>query len=87
MEDREITIACDGIFVAAGYLPQSEWVKGQVELDERGYILVDPRTMRTNLSMVYAAGDVTVKRLRQVITACADGAIAANEVKNELSKQ
>ena len=85
VDGHETTIACDGVFVAIGYLPQSELVKEQVDVDEKGYIKADGQTMRTSLPMVYAAGDVRDKHLRQVITACADGAIAASEIKAFLS--
>ncbi len=64
-----------GLFGFIGYLPKSELFEGQVELQD-GYILTD-EDMRTNLSGVFAAGDIRVKSLRQVITAAADGAIAA----------
>lgn len=64
-----------GLFGFIGYLPKSELFEGQVELQD-GYILTD-EDMRTNLPGVFAAGDIRVKSLRQVITAAADGAIAA----------
>ena len=68
-------IDCDGIFIAAGYLPQNEMVKGQVTLTEAGYIQTDARK-KTNLPGVYAIGDISTTPLRQVVTACADGAVA-----------
>ena len=64
-----------GLFGFIGYLPKSELFDGQVELQD-GYIPTD-EDMRTNLPGVFAAGDIRVKSLRQVITAAADGAIAA----------
>lgn len=64
-----------GCFVFTGYLPHSEIFEGVIDL-EGGYIKTDDN-MRTNLPGVYAAGDIRVKSLRQVVTACADGAIAA----------
>jgi thioredoxin reductase (NADPH) len=78
------TVECAAVFVAVGYLPQSEMVKGQVALDPNGYIIADPQTMRTNVPMVYAAGDIRNKYLRQIVTACADGAIAASDLKEAL---
>ncbi|MBQ5955420.1 MAG: thioredoxin-disulfide reductase [Firmicutes bacterium] len=65
-----------GIFVFIGFRPNTEVFKGHVEMDEKGYILTDP-DMRTNVPGVFAAGDIRQKSLRQVVTACADGAIAA----------
>ena len=85
VEDTDLEIPCQGVFVAVGYLPQSALVKDMVDLDEGGYIKVDPNSMRTNLPMVYAAGDVRTKDLRQVITACADGAVAAHDIAEHLS--
>ncbi len=65
-----------GLFGFIGYLPNTDVVKGAVELDERGYIPTDA-DMATNVPGVFAAGDVRPKSLRQVVTAAADGAIAA----------
>ena len=65
-----------GIFVFIGHRPNSTLFQGKIALDERGYIPTDD-DMRTNVPGVFAAGDIRVKSLRQVVTACADGAIAA----------
>lgn len=64
-----------GIFGFIGYLPQSECFEGVLEM-EHGYIKTD-ENMKTNIPGVFAAGDIRVKSLRQVVTACADGAVAA----------
>ena len=69
-----------GVFVFAGYAPATEAVKGLVELDEQGYILTDA-AQKTNREGVYAAGDVCIKPLRQVVTATGDGALAATELE------
>ncbi|MDR0380627.1 MAG: FAD-dependent oxidoreductase [Oscillospiraceae bacterium] len=69
-----------GLFVFAGYEPATALVKGVVTLDERGYIIADANR-RTNLEGVYAAGDVCVKNLRQMVTATGDGAVAATELE------
>ena len=69
-----------GLFVFAGYEPETALVRDAVRLDERGYILTD-RTQKTNLDGVYAAGDVCAKALRQVVTAVGDGAAAATELE------
>lgn len=74
------SVRVDGFFIAAGRKPASEGLNG-VALDESGYILTDDE-MRTNVDGVFAAGDVRRKSLRQVVTAAADGALAAeNAVK------
>ncbi|MGB9780749.1 thioredoxin-disulfide reductase [Caldanaerobacter sp.] len=73
---EESTLNVDGVFVAIGYDPNTELVKGIVELDEYGYIITDD-DMRTNIPGVFAAGDIRHKLLRQVITAAGDGATAA----------
>lgn len=65
-----------GVFVFVGYLPQSGLFKDVVAMDESGYIITD-ENMNTNVPGVFAAGDIRVKLLRQVVTATADGAIAA----------
>lgn len=73
-ERREIP--CDGIFVAVGNVPNTELIKGQVDLDEAGYVLADETTC-TNLPGVFAVGDMRQKPLRQIVTAVADGAVAS----------
>ena len=69
-----------GVFVFAGYEPASGLVKGLVELDEKGYILTGG-SLKTSVNGVYAAGDVCIKPLRQVVTATGDGALAATELE------
>lgn len=69
-------LALDGVFIFVGQKPDSAAFAGQLPLDERGYILTD-ETMATGVEGVFAAGDVRQKMLRQVVTAAADGAIAA----------
>ena len=69
-----------GVFVFAGYAPATEAVKGIVELNEQGYIVTDA-SQKTNAEGVYAAGDVCIKPLRQVVTATSDGALAATELE------
>ncbi|MBR4308960.1 MAG: FAD-dependent oxidoreductase, partial [Oscillospiraceae bacterium] len=69
-----------GVFVFAGYAPATELLQGLVALDEQGYLLTN-RAMQTNVPGVFGAGDVCVKPLRQVVTATADGALAATELE------
>lgn len=74
-----------GVFVFAGYAPATGLVKDLVELDEKGYVITD-RSMKTSLDGLYAAGDVCVKTLRQVVTAVGDGALAATELEKYASR-
>lgn len=76
VDGTEKEVACDGIFVAVGNVPNTELVKGQVDLDEGGYALAD-ETTRTNIPGVFAVGDMRQKPLRQIVTAVADGAVAS----------
>ena len=69
-------ILLDGLFISIGRTPKTELFEGQLNLDESGYIIAD-ETTKTNLSGVYAAGDIRTKALRQIVTAAADGAVAA----------
>ena len=75
-DDSIRMVACDGIFVAIGNVPNTELIKGQVELDESGYVPAD-ETTRTNIPGVFAVGDMRSKPLRQIVTAVADGAVAS----------
>jgi|AGTN01.3.fsa_nt_gi Thioredoxin reductase len=80
----EITeIKANGLFVAIGSIPNTKQLEGKLDLDSYGYIKTDGR-MRTSVEGVYAAGDVRTTPLRQVITACADGAVAVTEAINEM---
>ncbi len=73
-----------GLFGFIGTIPNSKLFEGILDMDERGYIKTDD-DMHTNIEGVYAAGDIRVKSLRQVVTAAADGAIAAVQVERSLS--
>lgn len=77
-------LACDGVFIAVGYIPSTTLFGEQLSLDEEGYILAD-ETTKTNLPGVFAVGDVRKKPLRQVVTATADGAVAAFFAEEYLS--
>ncbi|MPM27309.1 Thioredoxin reductase [bioreactor metagenome] len=78
---EETELPVNGCFVFVGYLPISELFKGKITMTERGDIITDEE-MRTNIPGVFAAGDVREKSLRQVITAAADGAIAATNAEH-----
>lgn len=69
-------IAVSGVFIYAGYLPNTKFLEGTLKLDKDGFIIVDGH-MNTSMPGVFAAGDVISKSIRQVVTACGDGAIAA----------
>ena len=72
---NHIKIDCDGIFVAIGRAPSSDLFKDVLTLNKLGYIRVNEK-METEIPGVYAAGDICEKQLRQIVTACSDGAIA-----------
>ena len=69
-----------GVFVFAGYVPATGLIKGVAELTPDGYVVTD-RSLKTSVDGLYAAGDVCVKPLRQVVTAVGDGALAATELE------
>lgn len=77
-------LPCEGVFVAIGHIPNTELYRGQVDLDEAGYVLAG-ETTKTNLPGVFAVGDLRKKPLRQVITAASDGAVAAHFIEEYFS--
>ena len=77
-------VSCDGVFVSIGREPITSVFKGQIDLDTNGYIVADEST-KTSIDGVFAAGDVRIKALRQVITAASDGAVAAHFAEEYLS--
>ena len=81
---EEQEIAADGIFVSIGRKPNSWLVQGQLELDEAGYIVAGESTA-TSLPGVFAVGDVRTKNVRQIVTAAADGAVAAHYAEEYLA--
>ncbi|NLI55659.1 thioredoxin-disulfide reductase [bacterium] len=83
-EDRIYELNINGVFIYIGLTPNSNLFKDKINLDENGFIITDSE-MRTNEKFVYAIGDVRKKELRQIITACADGAIAANTFCKDFS--
>ncbi len=80
--DTLSSLLVDGVFVAIGQTPNTK-LFANIDKDSAGYIITD-ENMRTNIAGVYAAGDVRAKSLRQVVTACADGAIAADQIIKSL---
>lgn len=75
-----------GVFVFVGYAPENGLLQGKVNLNPQGYVITD-RDQKTNIDGVYAAGDICVKNLRQVVTAVSDGAVAATSLEKYLGSQ
>lgn len=82
---KKLIVPVDGIFIYIGSKPGSDLVKDLVKLDEQGYIITDDK-MKTSLEGIFAAGDVRRKNLRQIVTAAADGASAAEAAREYIEK-
>lgn len=78
-------IDCDGVFISIGRTPSTKLFENQLELDESGYIVADEST-KTNITGVFAVGDVRTKVVRQIITAAADGAVASHFAEEFLAE-
>lgn len=83
LSGEEKEIGCDAVFVSIGRVPAGGMAEGQLETDENGYIVAGEST-QTNVPGVFAVGDVRTKALRQVVTAVADGALAAHYAEEYL---
>lgn len=83
-EQQELSV--DGLFIAVGNMPSTELYKGQLKLDQGGYIPAD-ETTKTEIPGVFAVGDLRRKPLRQIITAAADGAVASHFVEEYLQTE
>jgi len=77
----------DGLFIAIGHKPNTEFLAGQLSLDPRGYVLVEPGTARTRIPGVFAAGDVADSVYRQAVTAAGTGCMAAIEAERWLEAE
>jgi thioredoxin reductase (NADPH) len=85
--DEVREVPTEGVFMFIGITPKTRFLKGLVELDENGYILVDEENLQTSVEGIFAAGDARKKLLRQVATAVGDGATAAFAVEKYLEEK
>ncbi len=81
---EETVISCDGLFVSIGRSPNTDLLRGQVDLNAQGYVAAG-ESCRTNIPGVFAVGDVRTKALRQIVTAAADGAVAVHYAEEYLA--
>ncbi len=83
---KQTKLEVSGVFIYVGFLPNSKFLEGIVKLDEDGYIITNEK-MQTSMPGVFAAGDIRSKKIRQIVTACAEGTIAAMSVRDYLKRE
>lgn len=83
-EEKEVP--CAGVFIAIGHIPNTKFLDDAVSVDDQGYIVVELGTVKTNVSGVFAAGDVVDKRYRQAVTAAGMGCMAAMDAEKWLEE-
>ncbi len=82
--DEKTEVPCDGVFLAIGHVPNTDFLKGLIDLDENGFINKKPYTTETSLPGIFAAGDVADTRYRQGISAAGSGCMAAIDTERFL---
>ena len=86
-ENKEIEIACKGVFIAIGHAPSNELIVNQLETHNGGYVVTKPNSTETSIPGVFAAGDITDFKYRQAVTAAGMGCMAALEAEKFLSEK
>lgn len=82
--DEKGQLDCEGVFIFVGMIPNTDWLKGSITLDDNGFIVCDTAYLRTNMQGVFVAGDCRVAAALQLATSCGDGVLAAMGIKQYL---
>lgn len=85
-EENKKILNVDALFIAIGQIPENNNILDIIDKDEKGYIIAKDNDMHTNIPHIYVAGDIREKRLRQLVTAASDGAVAAVTAIRELNR-